>query len=78
MEQATEASNVSKIPPKVTLGALEALIEGKVQSVEQPNESEWTYFNVQLKAKDEYSRPATVQISQPANTECSQNTRCKN
>jgi len=60
-------TNVAPIPTKPALGLLEAIVEGKVQAVEQPNESEWTYFTLSLKAADAYSSPATIQISQPAN-----------
>lgn len=57
--------NVSQIPNRA-LASLEAIVEGKVQRIEQPQESEWTYFTIQLKARDEYTAPGSIQISQPA------------
>lgn len=53
-------------PIRPSLSVLEALVEGKVTKVEQPQESEWTYYTLSLKAADEYSRNETIQISQPA------------
>lgn len=58
------AAEVSAIRPKISV--LEAFIEGKVTKVDQPQESEWTYYTISLKAADEYSRNETIQISQPA------------
>lgn len=51
-------------PKTVSLG--EVLIEGKVTKVEQPQNSEYTYYTFSLRSKDEYSLPAVVQVSTPA------------
>lgn len=51
-------------PKTVSLG--EVLIEGKVTKVEQPQNSDYTYYTFSLKSKDEYSLPAVVQVSTPA------------
>lgn len=56
--------NVTPLPTK--MGFMESIVEGKVTEIEQPSESEWTYYTVSLKSKDEYSSPRTIQISQPA------------
>ena len=58
-------TNVSSLPSS-KIGLLESIVEGRVQRIEQPQESEWTYFTLQLKARDEYTAPSTIQISQPA------------
>ena len=50
-------------PKTVSLG--EVLIEGKISKIEQPKNSSYTYYTFNLKSKDEYSLPATVQVSQP-------------
>ena len=61
------ADNQQNVTPlKPALNLLEAIIEGKVVTMDQPRESEWMYYNISLKAADEYSRNETVQISQPA------------
>lgn len=51
-------------PKTVSLG--EVLIEGKISKIDQPQNSDYTYYTFSLKSKDEYSLPATVQVSQPA------------
>lgn len=43
----------------------EAIIQGKVMDVNQPQAGEFNYFEVGMKAEDEYSLPAVVSISQP-------------
>ena len=65
-------ANVAAIPQqqqaaRVSMGPFETLIEGKVDAIDQPNESEWQYFTILAKAADEYSSPQSVQISQLAN-----------
>lgn len=61
-----DAAAVQSIQQQTKIGMLEAFIEGKVNKVEQPKDSEFTYYNISLKAADEYSRNETIQISQPA------------
>lgn len=56
-------SPVSQIKP-LTMGQI--IFEGKIQRVDQPLESEYTYYHLALKAKDEYSMPGVVQVSQNA------------
>jgi hypothetical protein len=53
--------------PRISIGILEALIQGKVTDVSNPQNSEFTYYNIATPAKDQYSNPNTLQISQPAN-----------
>ncbi len=56
--------NVASIPQKSTVVLHETIIEGRIQEVDQPQGSEYTYYEFALPSKDEYSMPATVQVSQ--------------
>jgi hypothetical protein len=58
--------NVASIPQKSPVVLHESIIEGRIQEVEQPQASEYTYYEFALPAKDEYSLPATIQVSQLA------------
>ena len=51
---------------KKTVSLGEVLIEGKISHIEQPQNSDYTYYTFNLKSKDEYSLPSTVQVSQSA------------
>lgn len=61
-----QAENVQALNTPSKLQMNEGIIEGKVTSIEQPQNSEYTYYNLSLKAKDEYSMPSTVSVSQSA------------
>ena len=45
----------------------EAIIQGKINEVTQPENGDFNYFELGLKAQDEYSMPPVLQVSQPAN-----------
>jgi len=51
-------------PSKMQLN--EGIVEGKITAIEQPEKSDYTYYTMSLKAADEYSLPAVIQVSQPA------------
>ena len=53
-------------PQKQSISLGEVFIEGKIANIEQPQNSDYTYYTLNLKSKDEYSLPATVQVSQDA------------
>lgn len=61
------AAQSSNLAPVKALQTGEAIIEGKIQAVEQPKESEFMYYTIVGKAQDEYTRGSTIQVSQPAN-----------
>lgn len=44
----------------------EAIIQGKVNEISQPDNGDYNYFEIGLKASDEYSMPAVLQVSQLA------------
>lgn len=58
--------NAAAVSPIKPLQPNQVIFEGKVQHVDQPQNSDYTYYTFNLKAKDEYSLPATVQVSQNA------------
>lgn len=62
MAQDNTVPNVANISPKVSLH--ETMIEGKIASIDQPQNSDYTYYTFNLPAKDQYSLPAVVQVSQ--------------
>lgn len=57
-------ATVSQIRP---VQNLESIIEGKITAVEQPQNSEYTFYEFSLPSRDEYSLPAVIQVSQPQN-----------
>ena len=59
---AQENAQVSPINQKVILH--EAIIEGKIAEIEQPDNSEFIYYEFSLPSRDEYSMPAVIQVSQ--------------
>jgi hypothetical protein len=58
--------NLATLPQKSQIVLNEVFVEGKITAIEQPQNSEYTYYTFSLKAKDEYSMPALVQVSQSA------------
>ena len=59
------AQTISQIQnPSLSLG--ECFLGGKITAIEQPQNSEYTYYNMQLRDADEYTTPPLVQISQSA------------
>ncbi|HEY9746562.1 MAG TPA: hypothetical protein V6C99_10135 [Oculatellaceae cyanobacterium] len=57
---------VTPLKPALELG--HAIIEGKVESIEQPRDSEFFYYRIAGKAADEYSPRPVMQVSSPAHT----------
>lgn len=57
---------VTPIKPSIALG--QAIIEGKVESIEQPRDSEYLYYRIAGKAADDYSPRPVMQVSSPAHT----------
>ena len=53
--------------PRTNLLLLEAIIQGKVTDISNPQNSEYTYFHIAIPSKDQYTNPQTIQVSQPAN-----------
>jgi len=61
-----QPENVQTVNTPSKLQINEGIIEGKINRVEQPQNSEFTYYEFSLKAVDEYSMPSVVQVSQSA------------
>jgi hypothetical protein len=53
-------------PSRNSIGIFDVVVEGRVQEINQPRDSEYTYYALQLKAENEYSHPRIIQVSQPA------------
>jgi hypothetical protein len=56
---------VTPISQPKSLSLHESIIEGRIQDVEQPENSDFRYYEFALPARDEYSLPAIIQVSQP-------------
>lgn len=59
-----ESATVSQIRP---VANLESIVEGKISAVDQPQNSEYSFYEFSLPSRDEYSMPAVIQVSQPNN-----------
>jgi hypothetical protein len=57
-----ESASVSQIRP---VQELESIVEGKIALVDQPENSDYTFYEFSLPSRDEYSMPAVIQVSQP-------------
>jgi len=58
--------NVAPINTPSKLQMNEGIIEGKITAIEQPQNSEYTYYTMSQKAQDEYSMPSVINVSQSA------------
>jgi hypothetical protein len=56
---------VTPINQPKSLSLHESIIEGRIQDVQQPENSDYRFYEFALPANDEYSLPATIQVSQP-------------
>lgn len=59
--------NVAPIQsPRSSLGLGESIVAGKISLVRQPKDSEFSFFNINQPAADEYSNPSLIQVRQRA------------